>query len=84
MTKQIQRRSDRTQALIQMKVADPRAVKRLPMPGPGIKVRIPLHLWPAYQELYGLTVLDPQPLPPVGWPPVLLVKRTRRTNHERK
>lgn len=33
--------------------------RRLPMPGPGITVRVPVHLWPAYMELYGLRALEP-------------------------
>lgn len=55
---------------------DLQKARRLPMPGPGIKVRIPLHLLPAYLELYGLQPIDGQGFPPVGPPPVLWVRRT--------
>lgn len=34
--------------------------KNLPLFGPGLEIRIPLHLWPAYQQLYGLEVLGPR------------------------
>ena len=39
---------------------DEQKVERLPFFGPGLRVRIPLHLWPAYQKVHQLEVLDPQ------------------------
>lgn len=67
---------------VQVKPADVQKARRLPMPGPGIKVRIPLHLLPAYLELYGLRPIDGQKFPPVGPPPVLLVQRTVKKEGE--
>lgn len=79
MNKRLPPRAGRANASVQLKPADMQKARRLPMPGPGIKVRIPLHLWPAYAELYGLEPIDGQKFPPVGPPPVLLVKRTGNT-----
>ena len=53
---------------------DIRKAKNLPMFGPGIKIRIPLHLWPAYKDLYHLV--------PTGYlenTNVLLVKRVLKS-----
>ena len=66
----------RTQTPVKVEAADARKARRLPMPGPGIKVRIPLLLLPAYLELYRLDPIDGQAFPPLGPPPVLLVKWT--------
>lgn len=51
--------------------------RRLPLFGPGLVINVPLHLLPAYFELYGLE--------PVGWKnPTLLVKRVGRKKDEEK
>lgn len=51
--------------------ADVRKAKHLPMFGPGIVISIPLHLWPAYAELYHLGTFRRSHLAGVD----LLVKR---------
>lgn len=65
---------------VKVKAVDVQTALRLPMPGPGIKVRIPLHLLPAYLDLYGLALMNGQVFPPVGPPPVLRVRRTGKSN----
>lgn len=62
-------------ASVKVEAADMQKARRLQMPGPGIKVSIPLHLLPAYLQLYGLEPIAGQKFPPVGPPPVLLVQR---------
>ncbi len=39
-------------------VIDPNleAAKKLPLFGPGLVIKIPLQLWPAYQQLHHLTI----------------------------
>jgi hypothetical protein len=85
MTKQLQRRSQRVQKTpLQVKVADAAKVRRLPLPGPGIVVNVPLHLLPAYLELHGLEPLGKEQYTPVGRPLYLLVKRTGKMNDGKK
>jgi hypothetical protein len=36
-------------------------VERLPRFGPGLKIKIPLHLWPMYRQVYNLEELQPDP-----------------------
>lgn len=84
MNKRLPSRRVLTKTPLHMELASTQKVRRLPMPGPGVKVRIPLHLLPAYLELYGLEPIDGQKCPPVGPPPVLLVKRTGKGTHEHK
>lgn len=50
---------------------DMRKAKHLPMFGPGIVISIPLHLWPAYRELYHLEKISRSNKPGVD----LFVKR---------
>ncbi len=70
------------QAPVKVEPTDMQKARRLPMPGPGIKVKVPLHLLPAYQELYGLELIEGQPRPPVWQAPVLLVKRIKKEKKE--
>ena len=46
--------------------------------------RIPLHLLPAYLDLYGLEPIDEQAFPPVGPSPVLEVCRTALLRKRKK
>lgn len=57
-----------------------RKVKHLPMPGPGIRVSVPLGLLPRYLELYGL-----EPTGYRGGENVLLVRRvSQEAAHEQE
>lgn len=66
-------------------LTDQQKVKRLPMFGPGIELRIPLHLWPAYMEVHHLVIREDlsdqqpkfKPVDPFRPMPPLLVKRTQ-------
>jgi hypothetical protein len=84
MSKHGYRSSTRNKPAVLPEPPDLQKARRLPLPGPGIKVTIPLHLLPAYLELYGLAPIEGQPWAPVGMRPVVLVrrtaKRTRRSN----
>jgi hypothetical protein len=66
------------QAPIKLEEPAMRKARRLPMPGPGIVVNIPLHLLPAYFELYGLEPIEGHLRPPVWKPPMVLVKRIEK------
>jgi hypothetical protein len=35
-------------------LTDVQKIERLPRFGPGLKMNIPLHLWPIYRRVYGL------------------------------
>lgn len=48
------KQSTRPQKVVLPPTPDERKARNLPMFGPGIVIRIPLHLWPAYAALYGL------------------------------
>jgi hypothetical protein len=63
-----------TKTTVKLEAPDVRKARNLPMPGPGIMVRVPLHLWPAYMELYGLELIKGQPRPPLEKPVVVLVR----------
>ena len=41
-------------------LTDQQKVERLPRFGPGLRIRVPLHLWPIYRRVYGLVELPPQ------------------------
>lgn len=84
MTKQLQRRSERVRTTLQVKVADAAKVRRLPLPGPGIVVNVPLHLLPEYLVLHGLEPLGKEQYTPVGRPLYLLVKRTGKKKDDNK
>jgi hypothetical protein len=72
------------QAPIKLEEPDVRKARRLPMPGPGIVVNIPLHLLPAYFKLYGLEPIEGHLRPPVWKLPVVMVKRTRRNDGKKE
>jgi hypothetical protein len=85
MTTRRHRRAAVPKPVVIPESSDIRKVKRLPMFGPGIVHRVPLHLWPAYMEVYHLVIngdlWDQQPkFKPIDafrpMPP-LLVKRTQ-------
>lgn len=46
--------SRKTAPVVLPATADERKARHQPMFGTGIVISIPLHLWPAYAELYGL------------------------------
>lgn len=51
---------------------DERKAHNLPMPGPGVVVKVPLLLVPAYLQLYGLVPLAQPDTDPVGSREVVL------------
>ena len=65
-------------------LTDEQKIERLPRFGPGLKVQVPLHLWPAYQSVYHLVINEDlekqqpkfQPIKPFEPMPPLLVKHT--------
>lgn len=67
---------------VKVELTDMQKARHLQMPGPGIKVKVPLHLLPAYLELYGLGLIEGQPRPAVWQAPVLLVKRIKKEKKE--
>jgi hypothetical protein len=76
------RRYVHKKAPVKVEPADMQKARRLPMPGPGIKVRIPLHLLPAYLELYSLEPMDGQGFPLLGPALTLKVKRIKKEKKE--
>lgn len=60
--------------------------RNLPLPGPGIVVRVPLHLWPEYQALHALKptgIREPRVQPEKGpGEALLLVKREPKGENE--
>jgi len=77
MSKRWTRGSARTTTTVLIEAPDVQKARRLPMFGPGIAIKIPLHLLPAYMELYGLEPVEDWRAP-VWKPAALLVKRNKK------
>jgi hypothetical protein len=71
------KKTRRPEPVVLPETPDARKAKHLPMFGPGIVISIPLHLWPAYAELYHLGTFRRSYKPGVD----LLVKRESERPH---
>lgn len=59
---------------------DEAKARNLPLPGPGVVVKVPLLLWPAYKDLHNLVPMSEPNTDPVGAREIILkVQRISRT-----